>query len=367
LPPPDQDGIDGRCRLVHSMNPIVREDLEFIASTALPWDALEGRTILIAGASGFLPAYMVETILFLNDHRFGRRATILALVRNGERALSRFAAYSNRPDLEYIVQDVCDPLIFKMPPDIIVHAASQASPKYYGQDPIGTLRPNIWGTQNLLDAAKHYQVQDFLFFSSAEVYGDLTPMDMPVRENSYGSMDPLNVRSTYGESKRMGETLCASWHRQYGLPFRIVRPFHTYGPGMRLDDGRVFADFVSDVVHDRDIVMNSSGSAIRAFTYLADATVGFFTVLLNGEHSQAYNIGDPKGESSILGLAQLLLDLFPEKRLRIIESAATQPGYVKSTVDCLVPDIGKVASLGWTPRYSLRQGLQRTVLSFGRG
>ncbi len=111
--------------------------------------------------------------------------------------------------------------------------------------------------------------------------------------------------------------MCVSWLSQYGVPAKIVRPFHTYGPGMRLDDGRVYADFVSDIINKRNIHMKSDGSAIRAFCYLADATAGFFTVMLNGNNGEAYNIGNNQCEISILELANKLVALFPEFGLTV--------------------------------------------------
>ena len=143
---------------------------------------------------------------------------------------------------------------------------------------------------------------------------------MPTRETEYGYLDPATVRACYGESKRMGETLCVAYHAQYGVPAKIVRPFHTYGPGMDLSDGRVFADFVADLVARRDLVMKSDGRAQRAFCYLADATVGFFTVLLRGEAGAAYNVGNPDAEVSILELARTLANLFPERGVRVVEA-----------------------------------------------
>ena len=111
-------------------------------------------------------------------------------------------------------------------------------------------------------------VESFLFLSSGEVYGAIDSVHIPTGEKEYGFIDPTDVRSCYGESKRMGETMCISYFHQFNIPSKIVRPFHTYGPGMQLDDGRVFADFVSDIVNGKDIVMKSDGSAIRAFCIL---------------------------------------------------------------------------------------------------
>lgn len=341
-------------------NKIVEEDLvRIIEDSNLPWSELEGKTVLISGASGVLPAYMVETLLYLNEKSGGTKIKVIGLVRNRERALDRFTHYKTRDDLELLVQDVCDVVSLETKIDYIIHAASQASPKYYGKDPVGTLSPNVLGTHNLLGLARREKVRSFLFFSSGAVYGRIDPFRMPIKENSFGYVDPLDMRSCYAESKRMGETMCASWYRQYGVPAKIVRPFHTYGPGMRLDDGRVFADFVADIVHNRDIVIKSDGSASRPFCYLSDAVVGFFTVLFKGESGEAYNVGNDQAEISIQDLAKLLVALFPEKKLEVrIE------GYQETPVNRVFPDISKIRGLGWEPVISLEQGFLRTVRSY---
>lgn len=341
-------------------NPTVEKDLKFITDSAVPWEVLEGKNILISGANGFLANYLVETVLFLNENRFKNKAKVFALDRNK----NRLATYKNRPDLISIIQNVCEPINIKDKIHFIIHAASQASPKYFGKDPIGTLSANVLGTKNLLELAELKKVESFLFFSSGEIYGKVSEKDMPIKENIYGYIDPTDVRSCYAESKRMGETMCISWFHQCGVQAKIVRPFHIYGPGIRLDDGRVYADFVSDIVNNRNIIMKSDGSAIRPFCYIADATIGFFTVLLKGKNGQAYNVANNQEEISILGLANLLVGLFPEKKLKVGKKEVIEEGYIRSKIVRYSPDISKITKLGWRPKYSLKQGFIRTIKSF---
>ncbi len=345
-------------------HPIVEQDMSLIASQPLPWSELAGKVILITGASGFLPAYMVEVLLWLNEHvTVENPIKVIGLVRNGNKADERFAVHRGRSDLKLLVQDVCEPLQVNGPVDYIIHAASQASPKYYGVDPVGTLSANIFGTYRLLELARLKNSQKFMFFSSGEVYGNVS--GGLTSEKSYGHLDPLDVRSCYAESKRMGENMGVCWQHQFGVPFVIVRPFHTYGPGMDLSDGRVFADFVSDIVAGRNIFMKSDGSAVRAFCYLADAIAGFFTVLFNGISSQAYNIGNSNGEISIIDLAGLLVSLFPERKLSVQKlDMPEESSYLKSPVNRICPDISKVKSLGWEPTTGLTEGFTKTIRSF---
>ena len=213
--------------------------------------------------------------------------------------------------MRLLVQDVCEPVALDEPIHFIVHAASQASPKYYGTDPVGTLSANVLGTYHLLNLAATHRVEAFLFFSSGEVYGQVAPERIPIRETDYGYLDPTDVRSCYGESKRMGETMCVAWAHQFGVPAKIVRPFHTYGPGMRLDDGRVFADFVADIVHDRDIVLKSDGARSGPSAILPMQQLDFSPCCCRGS-GPGVQCRQPRGDQHSR-LGRSVGALFPEK------------------------------------------------------
>lgn len=344
-------------------HPVVSADLDQILAARLPWEMLHGKTVLVAGAAGFLPAYMVKTLLHLNNRNPSANIRVIALVRDTEKARKRFSAFASRPDLEIWQADISRPLDYPGQIDIVIHAASQASPKYYGTDPVGTLSANVLGTYHLLELAAEKQVSRFLYFSSSEVYG-IPPDPSRIREDQYGPVDPTQVRSCYAESKRMGETICVSFMAQKKVPVFLVRPFHTYGPGLKLDDGRVFADFIASIVQRRDISMNSDGAAVRSFCYLADATIGFFTVLLKGSPGLAYNVGNPECSVSIKELAQTLVGLYPELGLKAVFRAPESSGYLASGFQQLCPDISRINALGWKPETDIPAGFRKTVDSF---
>lgn len=347
----------------YDQHSVVTADLEFITGEyTIPWYNLKDKTVMITGASGFLAAYMVETLLFLNKTK-QLNVTVIAVVRNRIGFVDRFKHHQDAENLICIEQDVSSTIKVDCKIDFLIHAASQASPKYYSVDPVGTLSANTLGTAHLLELARTHKVEGFLYFSSAEVYGEAS--HVPTTESDYGYLDPLAVRSCYAESKRMGENMCVSWHHQYGVPAKIVRPFHTYGPGMRLDDGRVYADFVADVVNGRDIVLRSDGLTRRSFCYLADATAGFWTVLLNGDNAKAYNIGNPDGEISIRDLANLVATLYPEKHISVnFEYRNEAERYLTSQISVTCPDITQARSLGWNPSTSIENGFRKTIESY---
>lgn len=349
---------------VPRLHPVIEQDLAQIASAPLDWAAFSGATVLVTGAAGFLPAYMVETLLYLNRTRLETPVKIVALVRNKERARERFAAHAADPNLELLVQNVSEEMAVPRPFDFIIHAASQASPVFYKTDPVGTLSANVMGTWHLLELARRHASRGFLYFSSSEIYGIVPPGSGDLAEDMGGWLDPTDVRSCYGESKRMAETMCVAWAAQYQIPTRIARPFHTYGPGMRLDDGRVFADFVRDILNGGPILLNSDGSARRTFCYLADATLGFFTVLLKGASGQTYNVANPAGECSIAELADRLAAVYSKQGVTVERRARTNDVYMPSPIRSAVPNIAKANSLGWDPRYGIEEGFQRTVESY---
>ncbi|OOQ59476.1 NAD-dependent epimerase/dehydratase family protein [Mucilaginibacter pedocola] len=344
-------------------NKIVLEDLEAIRTSAVDWQRFAGKTVLITGANGFLPAYMVESLLYVAEVE-ALDIRVIGLVRNLAKAKKRFANYADNINLSFIEQDVSAPVELPGNIDFIVHAASQASPKYYSTDPVGTLSANVFGTLNLMNLAREKNIESFLYFSSGEVYGQVDDEHNPVKEDYYGYLDPMQVRACYGESKRMGENICVSYYKQYGISTKVVRPFHTYGPGMLLDDGRVYADFVADILAGRNIEMKSDGSARRAFCYLKDATIGFFTVLLNGQPGEAYNVGNPQAEHSILELAETVVKL-GSAGLKVIKVAPVDTnGYLKSPLLRNTPNVDKLLTLGWQPQTDIATGFKRTIDSY---
>lgn len=344
-----------------SISNILQEDLDAIVSADLPFHLLDQKTVLISGANGFVPAYLVRALLHLRRTN-GISVKVVGLVRNRERAEKALSDILEDDNFSLNAGDVCQDFSYEGSIDIVIHAASQASPKYFGADPVGTLKANVLGTYALLELARRKAAESFLFFSSGEVYG-ATQGDA-IRETDSGAVDSMQVRSCYAESKRMGETMCVAWHHQHRVPTKIVRLFHTYGPGMDLCDGRVFADFVADITAHRDIIMKSDGNSVRAFCYLVDSITGILTVLLMGESGQAYNVGNEACRCRIRELAALLCRLYPRSCLKSLRGTARPVGYLESPFDVVVPDTEKLRSLGWRPRYTLEEGFRRTVESF---
>jgi nucleoside-diphosphate-sugar epimerase len=351
--------------MIKETNTVIKEDLESIISEKLLWDKFKNKIILITGGNGFLASYITKSLLSANNyHKLNIK--IISLIRSRTSYKNRIKSIINNKNLSLVYHNLKEPLPNNFPKsDFIIHSASQASPKYFGLDPVGTLLPNSIGTYFLLEYAIKCKAEKFLFFSSGEVYGNPLDRNKEIKEHDYGYLNPTILRSCYAESKRIGETMCVAYSKQFNLHTNIVRPFHTYGPGLNLDDGRVFADFVAAVVAKRNIIIKGNGSEKRCFCYLSDATTGFLRILLNGANREAYNLANPSCEISIKNLAKLISNLYPNYNIKVKFIKSISDGkYLKSSITRILPSIKKIKKIGWSPNISLEEGFSKTINSF---
>lgn len=345
-------------------NSIIERDIQTILAAPLPWQDFDGKTVLVSGANGFLANYVVKTLLNVNHVVPGIRVRVHALVRSRVRAAARLGDWIDHPHLRLQEVDLSS-ANFDVEPnvDYVVHSASLASPRNYRANPVGMAMPNIAGTARLLELAAQRGVSRFLYFSSAEIYGSLRSRRW-IQESDAGYLNPTDPRACYAESKRMGETLCVAYASQYDVPTTIVRPFHTYGPGLAEDDGRLVADFVADTIRGNDIRIKSDGRAVRSFCYVGDATIGFFTALLKGGTGEAYNVGNPYATVSIRELAEMLLTLNTRRDARLEFVNPDDDLVPRSRQDVVVPSIEKLERLGWRPTTPIMSGFRRTIASY---
>lgn len=348
-------------------NEIVQKDLIEITENIKNLEALKNTSILITGATGMLATYVTYTLMYLNEKE-NYNIQIFALVRSEEKAKQKFGKFLQNPNFKLVIQDVTKSIEISEKIDYIIHSAGSASPYFIVNDPVGIIKANTLGTINVMELARKCNVKKVLYTSTREVYGKVDDDVLEITEDMIGKLDQMDSRSCYPESKRMGENICKSYQLQFGIPFNNVRIAHSYGPGMTIDkDGRVMSDFIYCTVNNKDITLNSDGTAKRAFCYINDAITAIFMVLLNGENGESYNIANETEENQIRDVALKLTKIFPEKNLKVTyldSSKVNTVGYSK--IARVKLSTKKLETLGWRPQVKLEEGLKRTVESFGK-
>lgn len=337
------------------MSRIMEEDIKNILSADIQWEKLKSAAVLVTGASGMLGTYMLRTLAALNDSEH-YDMKLYGLVRHPEKMPEDL-----KKRVSLITQSVSREIETDVRFDYIIHAASPASPLIMREDPAGTIAANTLGTYYTLELARKSNAKGYLFISSREIYGQPYEGQREFTEDTYGFVDPLEPRSCYPEGKKAAETMCSCFRQQYGMNTKIVRLAHTFGPGMSIDDGRVQADFLRNVIRNEDIVLKSEGLAVRTYTYVSDAVAALFYILLNSQEL-VYNIASEESTVSIRELAQTLVDAYPERNLKLVfdlPKADENTGCAPFTLGILNSD--KIRKLGWKPSYTLKEGLMRTV------
>lgn len=343
-------------------NHIVQKDIKELINTNFQWFHLNNKRFLITGANGMLATYLIYTLMSLKKEK-GLNIKVVALSRNLQKLQFLFKDFLEDKNFEIISQDVSQPIQCIGRIDYIFHFAGNASPYYINNEPVEIMKSNLLGTFNVLELARDKEPEKIIFASTREVYGKVEDLEK-IKESDFGILDPLDDRSCYPESKRAAESILKSYYLEYKIPFNSVRIAHSYGPGMKLEnDGRVMADFISNVVHKEDIILHSTGEALRSFCYISDAIQGLFQVLLYGKIGKAYNLANETEPYSIKEIAQMLANLYPERNISVKFELKTElKGYCNYKRTML--DTTSIESIGWQPSISIKEGLKRTVDSF---
>lgn len=318
--------------------------------------AFSGKTILLTGARGFLGRYFTEVFAYLNAHILETPCT-LAGYDNMVTAGTAGAELPKHPHMRFTNHDVVKPIDWEGPLDYVIHAAGIASPYYYRAFPLETLEVAVTGTRNMLELATKHNAR-LTFFSSSEIYGDPEPKHVPTQESYRGNISCRGPRACYDESKRVGETLCHVFHDKYGTATTTIRPFNVFGPGMQENDYRVLPNFASRLKGGMPLHLYGSGVQTRTFCYITDALIGFLLTVVGGVPGEAYNIGNPVPEVSMMDLVKVM-----EKVLNkpvpydVIEYPDSYPAD-EPMRRC--PDIRKAQlQLKYQPKVSLEEGLRR--------
>ena len=345
---------------------IIREDVVAVARAIRPHlSALSGATMLLTGGGGFLGSYIAEVIANLGESGLTERPPRLLLMsREAPGDAHRLAHLRGRGDVEWIVGDLGETIVGHERIDYIVHAASPASPRQFLADPVGTAKANSSTLINLLETARTAGTESLLYLSSSEVYGSPTPDHIPTPEDYPGCVPFTEPRACYAESKRFGETLCLAYQRQHGVPVRIARPFHLFGPGMKAGDARLIPDMMIRGVRGEAFELSGEGAETRTYGYVADATAALLLAMLVGRPGEAYNIGSAGPEVSVLDVTSRIAGLFGGSTDVVRAARPLAPGR-QGTPGRVCPDVSKMRTeLEYDFEVALDDGLRRTAAWF---
>ncbi len=340
---------------------VEKRDIDIILNNPIDWERFRNRTVLVTGATGRLGMYIVEALIKA-DIDWNLNLNIIAHGRSGDKLEQVFGNSLQLPNVTVLVQDITVPIHVEKDVDCIFHTAGAASPKDFTDQPVDTLWGHVQGTRNVLELALEKRVEKIVYVSTVEIYGEWQSEDS-IREEDMGPLHCNNARACYPEAKRLCETMFAAYEAQYGIPYVGVRLCHTFGPGITLDDGRAFAQFIRNVLNGEDIVLYSDGSAARTYTYVADAVAGMFLAATKGK-KHWYNIAAPDNLITVRELAGLIAGLDPEKKVKVCYDGAAAGGLQYLPFRLGVMNVDRILALGWHPQVGLREAFQYTLESF---
>jgi nucleoside-diphosphate-sugar epimerase len=310
-------------------------------------------TVLVTGSTGLIGTALVRSLAKRNGYR------VVAAARNADMAKNLFEGYAN---IESIKWDVLESLSFEGEVDAIIHAASPTASRDFVERPVEVITAIIEGTRNALEAARHKNVKSMVFLSTMEVYG--IPSAGNVTECDYGYLDPVSVRSSYPESKRLAEAMCIAYAKEYNIPVKIARLTQTFGAGVKRGDERVFAQFGTSVAEGRDIVLHTEGRTERCYCSLNDAVSAIETILCKGVSGEAYNVANPETYCSIADMARNLAKRYPASSVRFDVLDVPKRGYAPEFRMKL--DISKLKALGWSPTQKLDDMFDEMIAWWGQ-
>ena len=322
---------------------------------------LYGKKILLTGITGMIGRALIRCLMEENEKN-NAGIQITGVSRNQERANMRLDKYMASPLFTYHAADINEPLPEMGSFDYIIHGASNTHPKQYSSDPIGTIAANVWGTKNLLDYMVKHDCGRFVFLSSVEIYGENRGDTETFTEDYLGYIDCNTLRAGYPESKRLGETLCNAYAKQYNIDFVIPRLSRVYGPGLLDDDSKAISQFIHKAAAGENIVLKSKGNQLYSYTYEEDCAEAILLLMLKGKSGEAYNVADPKSTATLAELAQILADIAGTEVVFELPDEVEAAGY--STATKAILNTNKLESFEWIPQIEIHKGLKKTVEEF---
>lgn len=339
-------------------NSTFKHDLDAIVSnSAINWSLLDGKNLYITGGTGLIGYTLVSALAYAAINK-KLNIGIYLLVRDLERSQNKFSAILKEyKNISFVVGTVEEAPKPDARIDYIIHGAAPTASSFFVENPVETIKASVLGTMGLLEIAKENKSEGFCYLSTMEVYGSPS-IETPLKETDLGYMDSMFVRNSYPGSKRLCETMCASYASEYGIRTMTVRLAQTFGPGVKKDDGRVFADFARRVVSDEDIVMFTAGTSKRCYLYTMDAVAAILTVLLNGEAGNAYNAGNSETYCSIIEMAHMIAKDVAGDKIKVVQELNSDIAKRFAPPHFYNLDTSKLEALGWKPTKNLTEMYQ---------
>lgn len=341
------------------MNEIYIEDLKNALEACEGIETLKNKKVLVTGSNGLIGRFIIDLIMYLNDMQ-DYNITVIANSRSMDKLTSQFADYIDNDNFKYYIGDINNQIEYDGKVDFIINCASNTHPFQYATDPIGTIMTNIQGTYNILEFASRIKAKKTIFLSSVEIYGENINNVDRFKENEMGYIDCNSLRAGYNEGKRAGEALCQAFIENKKIDVTIVRLPRIFGPTVKKDDTKAMSQFINKAIAGEDIVLKSEGNQYFSYLYVADAVSGILRTLVAGKNGEVYNLGNIESDVRLKDLAKIIADIAGTKVIFDLPSETEKKGYSKATIARL--DYSKIENeLGWKPKYSIREGLNRTI------
>lgn len=331
-------------------HPLYREDVQNVL-TVDGLDTLKGKSVLVTGATGLLGVHLIDVLMALGGVK------VYAVGRSKAKAENRLGEYYANPLFKFVEQDVCLPFDEDLHVDYIIPGASNTHPLAYSQYPIETIQINVKGAEHALNKAAECKAT-VLYPSTVEVYGNALGQDV-FEEGYTGKLNLSTSRACYTESKRVSEALCQSYISERGVDVKIVRLSRVFGPTMLDSDSKASSQFIKKAVNNEDIVLKSKGEQFFSYSYVSDAVAAMLYVMLHGECGQAYNISNEKCNVHLKDFAQMCAAYNGKEVVFDLPSETEMKGFSIATQAIL--DNSKLKSLGFKPKYEMKDAVHRTI------
>ena len=320
---------------------------------------LHNKTLFVTGATGFIGSAFVKAILYYNLNS-NANIKIIALVRDVNRAEKIFASLIS--DNLFFVEGTVENLpSINYQIDYILHGASMTSSADFVNKPVDTIEITLKGTENILKLAKEKKVESVVYLSTMEIYGAIHDKSNYISESNYGYIDILNVRNSYPQSKKMADTMCLAYAKQYGVNVNIARLTQTIGPSIDYYDTRVAALFARAVIEGRDIILNTKAETTRNIIYITDAISALLILLNNGQSGEAYNVAYSKEVLSIADTAEMIASKIAEGKTKVVFDLKNMEEYNINKELFLQLDTSNIQALGWRAEVDIEEAYRRMI------